>query len=500
MFCDLCLHICCNVQGYDDSDDDGENGLICDWNAEQQIIQSARKNGRSFEEELDVLLSKSKITRAVGRELAFVDAHQRGLDIKRSYLALQRYAINDFKFMNDTTTLVGAKNVAEIGKKIDNLIFCESSQLMSSLLAQLGRLERYLLKGIDIFEFAGRRVYQTEFIKCIEFDISIYGFCKEIIENIMAVSAYAVNPATDLTTCRAAMATIVKRNDVGEVGFDDDNDSDFKEGKVDYLPSALSGARNFYSKFDSEKGKCCVEYNVSRKYTCVVDLKLVLFDYYNDKRNYKEKDLGDGLFFEAAIRGDEPATSPDGLSCFKCNFGTFPYCTPCRDKTEAHKKLRNCWICTSRKHLYPICRMHKCIYRRVQPDENWRTQEIKDNICRIHVPRAHHYTNYNSNDWNNRNNSNYNWNNKFGAGGAGWGFQRHAPPSQYSGRKRDRNEFERGFPRGNGRFGNNNDYNNDRNNNDQNKNKEKKQFDFEMEILENENENENENRIKLIMF
>ena len=37
--------------------------------------------------------------------LAFVDAHQRGLDIKRSY------AINDFKFMNDKTTLVGAENV-----------------------------------------------------------------------------------------------------------------------------------------------------------------------------------------------------------------------------------------------------------------------------------------------------------------------------------------------------------------------------------------------------
>ena len=74
-----------------------------------------------FEEESYVSLITNKITRSVGRAFAFVDAHQRWFDIKRTY------TIDDFiiKFMNDTTTLVGAKNGGEIGKKIDNLMFHE---------------------------------------------------------------------------------------------------------------------------------------------------------------------------------------------------------------------------------------------------------------------------------------------------------------------------------------------------------------------------------------
>ena len=51
-------------------------------------------------------------------------------------------------------------------------------------------------------------------------------------ENVMDISTFAVNPNTDLTTCRVAMTVIEPRKIVGENDFKDDNGEKFVEGIV----------------------------------------------------------------------------------------------------------------------------------------------------------------------------------------------------------------------------------------------------------------------------
>ena len=72
--------------------------FICDWNAERQVIDSARRSGKSFKDELEYLIKMRRISRPIGLALSFGDAHQRGLDIKRSAFALGQYARNDFVY------------------------------------------------------------------------------------------------------------------------------------------------------------------------------------------------------------------------------------------------------------------------------------------------------------------------------------------------------------------------------------------------------------------
>ena len=110
----------------------------------------------------------------------------------------------------------------------------DSARIVACLQAQLSRLEqRYLLDGLDMIEVIGRKIDQQELIQILNFDISEYGYSKKFFENVMAVSTFAVNPNTDLTTCRAAMAMIESRKVVGENDFKDDDDDDkFVEGIV----------------------------------------------------------------------------------------------------------------------------------------------------------------------------------------------------------------------------------------------------------------------------
>ena len=212
---------------------------------------------------MNYLLKKKKIAQPVGRALSFANAHERGQDILRSYMALEPYAVNDYCFRNDVAQMVGAKNVGEIGKKIGNLDFRNPTQVVASLQAQLGRLEqRSLLDGLGMCELIGRKIDQQELIQIVNFDYSVYGFSKDINEKVMAVSAFAVNPATDLTTCRAAMATIVPRTDVGEANVED-GDDDVKEGKVDEIPPTPVGARvNIVKNIDNKFGECSLEYDI----------------------------------------------------------------------------------------------------------------------------------------------------------------------------------------------------------------------------------------------
>ena len=424
------------IQGYESNDSENENGIICEWNAERRIIESALRSGRSFEDELNYLISKKVVTQAVGRALNMADAYQRGIDIKRSFMALEPYSLNDFNFKNDLSHDVGAKNVGEINKRIENLKFRNPAQIVASFQAQLGRLEqRYLVEGLDICEVLGRKIDQQELIKCVNFDFGNFGFCESIINNVMSVSAYAVNPGTDLTTCRPTMAAIAPRTDVGEQDLGDDNE--FKIGSVEEIPPTPVGARiKIENNIENRVGKSCLEYNISKNLKCVIELKLVLFNYYFEKRKvYEDRRWGIADFYQQAISGNEPATSPDGLSCFKCNFGTFPFCTPCKDKSEEHKKFRNCWICKKTDHFLILCRLLLCQYARIDTRANWRTIPLSSKIEKLHVPGRRGgfgnsgFSGYNGYNGYNNNFSGYNnYNNRRNdyRGGAGGNWNHHS--------------------------------------------------------------------------
>ena len=387
-----------------------------------------------------------RISRVTGRALTFADAHSRGLDIKRSFMALEPYAINDYVFKENLASVVGAKDVSEINKKIGSLEFGEPAQIVASLQAQLSRLEqRYLLEGLDMCEVIGRKIDQQELIQVLLFDISVFGYDKKLKESIMSVSAFAVNPNTDLTTCRPAMASIVPRKNVGENDFKDGMVDDWEEGPVELIPPTPPGARvNIIKSLENKVGECKLEFNISNSNKCVIDLKLVLFNFYNDlRKNFKEKNGGydNGDWFEKVIRGEEPATTPDGKSCFKCNFGTFPFASPCKDKSEAHKKLRNCALCKSERHLFPICKIYRCNHARIAPVQGWRNLVFTEKVERIFIPRSQL-------GWTNNNGGNGGFRYQSRSYNSGGYYNNYGG----SGRKRNRNEFERDSSRDNKNF------------------------------------------------
>ena len=103
-----------------------------------------------------------------------------------------------------------------------------------------------------------------------------------------------------------------------------------------------------------------------------------MFNFYLDKRNYSERDEkmynfgGGSNYLERILRGDIPDTTPDGKSCFRCNYGTFPFCTPCENTSEAHKVLMNCSECKSYTHFVPTCVIIRCVHARIPPRPNWK--------------------------------------------------------------------------------------------------------------------------------
>ena len=239
----------------------------------------ARQRGTTFEATLGNLLEANVISsRSIeARNLNYNNSTVRGEDIYRSLVGLGDLSVNEYSYMAQLKTQLGASTDYEIGKKVNEYEFSDPLTLICALGSQMRRLElRYFLNGIDFKEAYARKWDHFQTLLAIAFDLKMFGFTPVIVENILGFAKELVHP------------TEVAKLALLESNFTRISRAEVRVGRGSKHPKLIAPGdpEEPVSSNVMFDGKCFY-YNLSAEVAASVTLESPVFDLYKQKRlNY----------------------------------------------------------------------------------------------------------------------------------------------------------------------------------------------------------------------